>query len=240
MTFISLRDKLATSYFYYLNRKRQLRSSEPEYDLLEQLIKRSDTVIDIGSNIGRYSLKGSKLVGGNGKVIAIEPNIRIINIARLLSKKSKIKNIIHVEACVSDSSGLIMFEEDWSAPESALFSTATRSKVSALSKSSPSTAQYSEKLCITIDQLSVRPTLIKIDCEGHEVQVIQGGLNTIKMFKPVLIVEDNSGDYEILSDLGYKRWRIKGSRNLIFSHSDDYRNAAIMKIAAVEQKISDS
>lgn len=229
---MSLRDTIAFSYFSYLDRRGKLRSSEPEYDLLDQLLKKSDTVIDVGSNIGRYSLKCSKLVGWNGKVIAIEPNTRIMQIARLLSKKSLSKNIIFVEACVSDSSGLVMFEEDWSAPKSALFSTATRSKcVPPLSESSAPIDRYSEKLCITIDQLSVKPSLIKIDVEGHEDSVIKGALDTVNLFKPILIVEDNKGDYRVLSDLGYKIWQIKGSRNLIFSHSDDHRNAAIMKRA---------
>ena len=33
------------------------------------------------------------------------------------------------------------------------------------------------------------PGLVKIDVEGHEYEVIQGGFKTIKKYKPLMIIE---------------------------------------------------
>jgi len=33
--------------------------------------------------------------------------------------------------------------------------------------------------------------LIKIDCEGHELEVIKGGVETIKKYKPIVVVEQH-------------------------------------------------
>ena len=44
----------------------------------------------------------------------------------------------------------------------------------------------------TLDQMTVKdtmPALIKIDVEGHENEVLEGGMQTIEISKPVLIIE---------------------------------------------------
>jgi len=50
--------------------------------------------------------------------------------------------------------------------------------------------------------------LIKIDVEGHELEVLEGGLETIRRDKPVLIIEDNAEQRtairELLASLGYR------------------------------------
>lgn len=50
--------------------------------------------------------------------------------------------------------------------------------------------------------------LIKIDVEGHELEVIRGGLETIRRNHPVLIIEDNAEQrveiQELLGGLGYR------------------------------------
>ena len=54
-------------------------------------------------------------------------------------------------------------------------------------------------------------SFIKIDVEGHEKEVIEGGINTIKKFKPKLLVEiekkytkkDVSATVNYINSLGY-------------------------------------
>jgi len=55
-------------------------------------------------------------------------------------------------------------------------------------------------------------SLIKIDVEGHEPQVLNGALNTLKKYKPVLAIESHTKDEEdivmdLLKPFGYNKSR---------------------------------
>ena len=66
-------------------------------------IKKGDTVIDVGANIGFYSGMFSDLVGVEGKVYAFEPDN--YNYRRLEETIKSYANIIVKKAAVSSSSG---------------------------------------------------------------------------------------------------------------------------------------
>lgn len=60
-----------------LHYARQIRSGrfssdEPELALLPELVEPGDWVIDVGANVGRYTMRLSDLVGRQGRVIALE------------------------------------------------------------------------------------------------------------------------------------------------------------------------
>ena len=56
--------------------------SEPEVEAFAAVIHQGDTVLDIGANIGAFTVPLAKLVGGSGRVIAFEPyriNYQMLN-----------------------------------------------------------------------------------------------------------------------------------------------------------------
>lgn len=57
-------------------------------------IKESDTVIDVGANIGEYSLLASKIIGPNGKIFAIEP---LSDISKKLKENFLLNNFSNFE-----------------------------------------------------------------------------------------------------------------------------------------------
>lgn len=74
-------------------------------ELLRKLLKPGMTVIDVGANIGYYTLLSSKIVGTEGRVYAFEPEPYNFE---LLNKSINANNLDNVRACqkaVSDKAG---------------------------------------------------------------------------------------------------------------------------------------
>jgi FkbM family methyltransferase len=69
--------------------------------ILEQLAP-GDVFIDVGANIGYYSLLASKLVGEFGLVVAIEPSPTIFNSLKNNLALNRVGNIRLVNMAVSD------------------------------------------------------------------------------------------------------------------------------------------
>jgi FkbM family methyltransferase len=60
-------------------------------------------------------------------------------------------------------------------------------------------------------------SLIKIDVEGMEIDVLQGGIQTIRAYKPVILTEEweretTQGIMKLLTPLGYEKLRSFGGR----------------------------
>jgi FkbM family methyltransferase len=62
--------------------------------------KTGDVIVDVGAHIGRYSIIGSKRVGPNGKVIAIEAHPHNFEILNRNIKLNKLTNVIALNSAV--------------------------------------------------------------------------------------------------------------------------------------------
>lgn len=86
-----------------------------------------------------------------------------------------------------------------------------------------------------LDDLGLRPHIVKIDVEGWETQVLEGMARTIELCKPMFIIEinDHRRWAPLLADLGYRfysyaggrfrhlpRWHVVPGVNLICIHPD--------------------
>ena len=101
----NLQHKLKKIYFAYKFKMRFdkfIFNAEKEIKILHKFVEYDDVVLDIGANIGYYTVVFSKLVGPNGKVHAFEPipeNFDILNnnIKKLKLKNSRIYNFALME-----------------------------------------------------------------------------------------------------------------------------------------------
>ena len=173
--------------------------------LLTQLIEPGHQVIDVGANIGYYSLILSRLVGQNGTVHAFEPDPINYRILEANVKLNACANVFMHEAALGNRSG----EAELSlAPENLgdhrLFGSKGRETVTVKEVTGDAT--------FASDQLF---NFIKVDTQGYEVRILRGLSALIKKnashlfglieFAPGLINEAEGG-YEswldILEELG--------------------------------------
>jgi FkbM family methyltransferase len=146
--------------------------------LFQSLVKEGMTVVDIGANIGYYTLLASKLVGESGKVYAFEPESN--NFADLMENinLNHPNNVIPLFKAVSDKLGEAkLFVSENESGEHSLVQCESRKDVH------PMPVQT-----VTLDETVRTADFIKIDVEGHEYNVLEGA-ERILSNKPTLLIE---------------------------------------------------
>ncbi len=98
--FLDSKDSLTLSIF---------ESYEPVItDFIEKEIKKDFVVLDIGANIGYYTLIFAKLVGENGKIFAFEPDPTNFALLKKNMEINNYKNAALIQKAVSDKTGKAM------------------------------------------------------------------------------------------------------------------------------------
>jgi FkbM family methyltransferase len=135
---------------------------------LERRLSPGDLFVDVGANIGYFSLLAAKLVGPTGKVLAIEASPIIFEKLANNIKQNKLNNIVAHNLAVSDSNGIARV---YMAPEGNIGETT-------ILETKGHTFE-SEIPCRRLDEILSsedlqRTKVIKIDVEGAEWSVISG------------------------------------------------------------------
>ena len=159
-------------------------------DYFCKTIKEKDIVLDIGANIGIYSLIAGKRVGKFGKVYAFEPATKAYN--NLLSniELNKFDNIIPIKSGVSECSGTASFNICEDDAFNSLGGTPMREIVKKETIELTSIDDFVKKN--NIKKIDV----IKVDTEGAEYLVFKGAEKTINIYKPILFFENNPSAQE--------------------------------------------
>ena len=192
---------------------------EPELRQLHQLLKPGDVFIDVGANVGLFTLKGARLVGPSGRVLALEPSS--IAFAELLDNLSlnAFENVTPIMAAASteDGTGQLNHVDLGGDPQAF-------SLVNAGNARGGETVRTVRLDTLAAEHGLARIDLVKIDVEGAEPLVIEGALGCLAAFRPALIFECNAhinagGEngaadrcWRLLEDAGYAFYRV-GSDN---------------------------
>ncbi len=75
--------------------------------LLLENVRAGDTVIDIGANIGYYTVLAAKKVGPRGRVIAFEPEPQAFSFLKRNAEVNRFTNIVAEQKAVSNASGIV-------------------------------------------------------------------------------------------------------------------------------------
>ena len=187
----------------------RFRADEPEFDRLPEWVCAGDWVLDVGANVGHYTLRFSDLVGPEGRVIAFEPVPESVEILSGMARRAPYRNITILNVAASDHAGEVRLDVPLN-----------RDGLPDYFQASVSVNGGQTAMAVALDELSfARPiALVKIDVERHEVAVIRGMRNLIERDRPILIIEGHEGIYpEFLKCYGYRFLpKAAGSANLVF------------------------
>jgi FkbM family methyltransferase len=150
-----------------------------EIDFFSKCLKPGDVVIDIGANIGIYSLVASKIVGESGKVLAVEAVPKNQEILCKNIKLNSAHNVEVINAAASDKADQtlkIYIQKGSMGTHSAVKSGNDFIVVNTVSLDS---------VTKSLNKVDV----VKIDVEGYEAYVFKGGMNVIQKYKPTIFVE---------------------------------------------------
>ena len=139
---------------------------------------------DVGAHIGIVSMFGARLVGENGRVFAFEADDDNVGRIKENLRRNKLDQITVVPEAVWSSSGRLKFGR--------ASAHSSRNQGAVATDSVPAAENTVEVNATSLDEFAKEhpaPTLIKIDVEGAEADVLRGGAHVFEQARPVLICE---------------------------------------------------
>lgn len=146
--------------------------------LMAKILKPGDVFVDVGANIGYYTLLASRLVGSTGKVVAVEAAPVIYGRLQANVQANKADNVRLLNVAVSDSVGEL---DIYGGTKWNRGATSTLSQDGQVPEARVAAAPLDTLL--TEDELK-RVALIKIDVEGAESRVLRRLLGTLHLYSP--------------------------------------------------------
>jgi FkbM family methyltransferase len=183
-----------------LNKEDFIVMTRHEDDIIERFLpKQGDIVVDIGAHMGRYTIIGSKRVGAQGKVVAIEAHPRNFEMLNRNIKLNQLTNVIPLNYAVysketkiklylpDEESGYTMHHSIMSNYVFTKYKDKTEDKFVEVSAN---TLDYFLQLEGITDV-----NWIKIDVEGAEFEVLKGAHNVLSNSKNIsLLIEVHGKD----------------------------------------------
>ena len=152
--------------------------------------------VDVGAHFGFFTLLGSDLVTGEGRVVALEPMPRTFRqLNRNASRNDPFRNITPLNVAAYSANTTLLFR-DYGLVDSAMDS-AFGQRNTGGERGKVGTVQVTARTCDeVVATLGLRRVdLVKIDAESSELHVLFGAERLIQKFAPLLIVE--VGDFDL-------------------------------------------
>ena len=158
----------------------ELKHYEPHVTtILSKLLNSESVFLDLGANIGYFSLLAASIVGSSGKVISFEPNMQNLQLLYLSILENKFNNIYVYPFAASNANQILK-----------ITSFGSNGFLDAPSSHKQLNSQFTQSVIIdkilhNEDNINV----IKIDIEGYEPLALSGMKELINIHRPVIITE---------------------------------------------------
>lgn len=192
-------------------------------NVVKSILKEGDVFLDLGANLGYFSLLASRLVTNTGKVIAFEPNPQNQQLILTSILKNEASNVNLYPYAVSNTSCILRF-------------TTVGSNGGVVTAFSQDQRHYLLVQAVVLDEILYREPridVVKIDIEAHEPSALRGMKALISKHKPTIITEFHPWAMQLnnpeapveylrqIHDLGYKISVIEPSGNMLHFSSEE-------------------
>jgi FkbM family methyltransferase len=166
--------------------------------------------IDVGGNVGMFTVPLARAVGPSGRVLTIEPSPDNVERLERNLDLNLLENVVVEPIAVGDKQGRLVLQL---ASDPGFHSTAAIAESRSVDESLTVQAQ-------TLDQVWLRAhapnvSFVKVDTEGSEHAVLRGAEQILRTCQPVLLVEAKGRERlreldSWLGGFGYSRRRQRG------------------------------
>ena len=186
------------------------KSYEPKtIEWLRNNLKTGQTFVDVGANVGVYTILASKLVGNSGKVYAFEPSTKCFGVLRSNIKLNNCNNVSVFQIGLSNVSGMSkLYQPCANSYGQQYIEDVVKSNKLGSSKFDfnelLNSNKYEEVVVARLESLLTSPPdVIKIDTEGAERLVLEG-MGNLLCGTQTIILEDHGQDlYDLVEKYGF-------------------------------------
>ncbi|MFI5222455.1 MAG: FkbM family methyltransferase [Bacteroidia bacterium] len=205
---------LVSDIYIRLIRSGFMKKKYPELFFLKQLVKPGFVCVDIGANVGYYSVFLSQLSTKNGRVHAVEPVGLFAGIFKQNAKKFGLENITLHQIALGASNKKIKMGTP------VIDGVFRHGLTKVLNENSPENLySYDVEMKIPDELFSSleRLDFLKCDVEGYEVVLFPHFMSILSKFKPIIQMEISSEEnrrqiFDLLFPLGYSGLRLNENK----------------------------
>jgi FkbM family methyltransferase len=182
---------------------------EPEMTEITRHVRAGDWVIDVGANIGYYTCHMARCVGASGRVLAFEPVATSFALLSANVRAIGATNVTLFNVALSSTATIL----------SMAIPPYEHSRVKNYYQAHISPEGECSVFCLPLDAIPIPGVvrLVKIDAEGHDLQVLLGMESLLQRDRPRLIIEASPSDpvASWLSERGYSIRSTIASPNIV-------------------------
>jgi FkbM family methyltransferase len=171
--------------------KRVLMEKQFEPEIVEiagRYVDSTKDVLDIGANVGLFTVLFAKTICESSRVLAVEPTTQALKYLRgNIERNGCSQSVVVFEGVAADTQGDFQIHVIPGLSEYTSVGQLVHHSVQKMP---------AEKIVVqgdTVDKLvdafNLRPGFVKIDVEGAEYLVLRGAMQTLKEFQPVIFAE---------------------------------------------------
>jgi FkbM family methyltransferase len=221
-----IQQKIRNKY-YEVKISKATEKDEADLLVVSKILKHGQTAIDIGANYGLYTKHLSSYVGNAGTVLSFEPIAKTFSSLQHNVKALKLHNVKLYNCALSDKKGKAnMYIPDYKDGGENLYEASLSSHMD-----SPNSESVEINVLDEIIGKNEGIDFLKIDVEGHEMNVLKGSLSTIERCVPLMLIEINGGIHtenqqaldilSLLKSWHYTPYKRSGSSLVKLTKKDD-------------------